>query len=103
MFSIDKTYICNYADDTTIHAFDKNLDNVIENLDSDSNLIIQWLPDDFMKLNTDECNLMVLGKSVNQSVKINIGNSSIENTDEEKLLGVRIDDKLSFETHHKIM
>ncbi len=42
---------------------------------------------------------MVLGKSVNQSVTINIGDSSIENRDEEKLLGVTIDNKLTFETH----
>ena len=52
-----------------------------------------------MKLNTDKRHLLVLGKSVNQSVTINIGDNSIENRVEEKLLGVTIDNKLTFETH----
>ncbi len=33
--------------------------------------------------NIDKFHLMVLGKTVNQSVIINIGDSSIEKTDEE--------------------
>ena len=52
-----------------------------------------------MKLNTDKCHFMVLGKSSNQDVTVNVGSSVIGNTDEEKLLGVTIDKKLTFETH----
>ena len=52
-----------------------------------------------MKLNTDKCHLMVLGKSANQDVTVNVGRSVIGNTDEEKLLGVKIDKKLIFETY----
>ena len=54
-----------------------------------------------MKLNTDQCHLIVLGKSSHQAVTVNAGNSVIENiihTDEEELLGVTIDKKLTFET-----
>ena len=52
-----------------------------------------------MKLNTEKCHFLVLGKSANQTVTVNIGDSVIENTDEEKLLRVTIDNKLTFETH----
>ena len=52
-----------------------------------------------MKLNTDKCHFMVLGKSSNQDVTVNVGSSVIGNTDDEKLLGVMIDKKLTFETH----
>ena len=48
-----------------------------------------------MKLNTDKCHFMVLGKSSNQDVTVNVGSSVIGNTDEEKLLGVTIDKKLT--------
>ena len=42
---------------------------------------------------------MVLGRNSNQQVTVNVGNSVIENTEEEKLLGVVIDKQLNFETH----
>ena len=44
-----------------------------------------------MKLNTDKCHLMVLGRNSNQRVTVKVGNSVTENTEEEKLLGVVID------------
>ena len=81
------------------HASDKNLDRVIERLENDSSTIIQWFADNFMKLNTEKCHLMVLGRNSNQQVTVNAGNSVIENTEEEKLLGVVIDKQLNFETH----
>ena len=52
-----------------------------------------------MKLNTDKCHFMVLGKISNQDVTVNVGSSVIKNTKKEKLLGVMIDKKLTFETH----
>ena len=52
-----------------------------------------------MKLNADRCHFMVLGKSSNQDVTVNVGSSVIKNTEKEKLLGVMIDKKLTFEAH----
>ena len=99
LLSIQETDICNYADDTTIYACRKNIDNVIWSLENDSTVIIQWFTDNFMKLNIDKCHFMVLGKRSNQDVTVNVGSSVIGNTDEKKLLGVTIDKKLTFETH----
>ena len=48
--------------------------------------IIQWFANNFMKLNTDKCHLMVLGRNSNQKVTVNVGNSVIENTEEEKVI-----------------
>ena len=82
-----------------IYACHKNIDNVIWSLENDSTVIIQWFTDNFMKLNPDKCHFMVLGKSSNQDVTVNVGSSIIKNTKQEKLLGVMIDKKLTFETH----
>ena len=79
--------------------YDKNLENVVWRLENDSNIIIQWFANNFMKLNTDKCHLLMLGKGSNGTVTVNIGNSTIENSGEEKLLGVTIDNKLTFEAH----
>ena len=61
-------------------------------------LIIQWFADNFMKLNTDKYNFLVLGRNSNQQVTVNVGDSVIENAEEEKLLGVVVDKRLNFET-----
>ena len=87
LLSIQDTNICNFADDTTIYTCDKNLNSVIARLENGSNTIVQWFADNFMKLNTDKCHLMVLGRNSNQQVTVNVGNSFTENTEEEKLLG----------------
>ena len=77
LFSIQDTDICNYVDDTTIYACDNNL------IEHDSNIIIQWFADNFMKLNTDKCHFLVLGRNSNQQVTVDVGDSVIENTEEE--------------------
>ena len=99
LLSIQATDICNYADDTTIYACDRNLDSAIARLENDSSTIIQWFADNFMKLITDKCHLMVLGRNSNQQVTVNVGNSVKENKEEEKSRGVVIDKQLNFETH----
>ena len=99
LLSIPDTDICNYADDTTIYACDNNIDNVSARLENDSNIIIQWFTDNFMKLNTDKCYSLILGRNSNQQITVTVGDSVIENTEEEKLLGVVIDKRLNFETH----
>ena len=67
LLSIQDTDICNYADDTTLYTCDNNLDNVLVRLENDSHIVIKWFTDNFMKLNTDKCHLLILGRNSNQN------------------------------------
>ena len=96
---IQETDICNYADDTTIYTCDIRLENVISRLESDSKVIIEWFRNNYMKLNEDKCHFMIFGERTNQEVSINIGSCAVNNSKEEKLLGILIDANLSFEKH----
>ena len=58
--------------------------------------MFKWFKDNLFKGNPDKCHLLV---STNEKIKINIGDFSIENSDCEKLLGVKIDNKLTFDYH----
>ena len=91
--------ICNYADDTTIYTCDSRLENVNSRLENDSKIIIDWFRNNYMKLNEDKCHFMIFGERTNQEVSINIGSCAVNNSKEEKLLGILIDANLSFEKH----
>ena len=57
----------------------------------------KWFTDNFMNINADKCHLVVLGKRCNDSVTVKIGNTDLVNSSEEKLLGVHIDSKWTFD------
>ena len=96
---IQNSDICNYADDTTIYACDKNLENITHKLENDCNVALEWFANNFMKLNADKCHLLVIGQRCDDPVAVKIGNAEVVNSSEEKLLGVHIDSKLSFDHH----
>ena len=48
---IQNSDICNYADDSTNYACDKNLGNITHKLENDCNVALEWFGDNFMKLN----------------------------------------------------
>ena len=89
---------CNFADDTTLYACDKNLNKVIEKLEKNSKNAMQWFKENYMKMNSDKCKLLICGRT-NHSIKIKVGDSEIEEESWVKLLGVYIDNKLNFDKH----
>ena len=51
-----------------------------------------------MKLNEGQCHLLTFG-AIQSNIKIKIGEASVEESSEEKLLGMISDMKLNFESH----
>ena len=90
--------ICNYADDTTIYVCDNHLENIQNRLERDALKLSGWFHENYMKLNDDQCHLLVFVDKTND-VSVTVGNSLIKESSEEKLLGVTIDKDLSFKTH----
>ena len=72
------------------HA-DKIID-LIKSLEKTSLALCQWLDHKILKSNPDICHLLI---SSNENVTIHVGKYEIENS--EKLLGVELDWKLTFE------
>ena len=96
---IQDSYICNYAYDTTIYTCNKNLDNIVHKPENDCTIALKWFADNSMNLNADKCHLLVLGQRCGDPVTVRIGSANVVNSYEEKLLGVQIDSKLSFDNH----
>ena len=87
-----------YAGDNTIYdAGDSgSIDEVIFSLQKSSKKLFKWFADNQMKTNKEKCHLIV---STNELTEIQIGDFSIKNSANEKLLGVNIDSKLNFDCH----
>ena len=60
-FLTDYTEVCNFADDNTFFVCDKDPGSLINRLENDSFLAIEWFENNYMKLNQDNCHLLVGG------------------------------------------
>ena len=94
-YQVESTEVCNFADDTTFFACDKNLKTLISRLEHDNHLAIEWFENSYMKLNQGKCNLLVSGYK-NEKIWTRIGEVKIWGSSKQKLLGVVIDRVLNF-------
>ena len=92
------TAICNFSDDTSIFAADCFSDKVLERLESDALVLSTWSPEKYMKLNKGKCHLLTFGK-IQSNIKIKIVEAVVEESSEEKLLGIILDKKRNFKSH----
>ena len=97
-YLVESTNVCNFADDTTFYASDKDLNSLIDRLEHDSHLAIQWFENNYVKLNQDKCHLLVSGFKY-KIIWANIGKSKIWESKKQKLLGAEIDRTLSFDEY----
>ena len=97
LFVLDSK-ICNYADDTTIYVCDRDHENIINRLENETLILSEWFQNNYLRLNGEKCHLMIFGEKSND-LSIKIGNTTIKESTEEKLLGVTLDKQLSFKTH----
>ena len=60
---IKKTDVCNFADDTTLYKCGSDIDIVLENLEMDANIAINWLNNNEMVANPQKFQLMFLARN----------------------------------------
>ena len=95
---LETSNLCNYADDNTLYSCEKNFDIVNEKLKTDFKTLQIWYRDNYLILNPDKCHYMTLGGGQAYE-NFTCEDTIIEKSQEEKILGVLIDDKLSFKAH----
>ena len=97
-YQLSNTHACNFADDTTLNAFSRSLEELLHNLEYDTHSAIMWFENNFMKLNQDKCHFLISG-NINEHLFAKVGDELIWESAEEKLLGVTIDKNLNFNSH----
>ena len=88
--------ICNFADDTSPFVCHEKLESVLEKLNSNSELGVLWFENNSMKLNTDECHLLVSWTKYEHNWA-KIGDDDMWESNEVKLLGLTINNRLKFD------
>ena len=76
----------------------KILNILINRLEHDTALAVEWFENNFMKLNQDQCHLLVSGHK-HETVWAKIGKRKILESNKQKLLGVIIDRNLNFDEY----
>ena len=90
--------LINYADDNTLSVADNSLDHVVDILTEESIIAIKWFSSNLMQANPEKFQAIFLGCKV-EDQKINIEGKEITSVPCVKLLGVNLDNKLTFSPH----
>ena len=88
--------LASYTDDNTPYAVGNNIEELIVKLQNASKTLLQRFSDNQMKSNPDKCNFIC---STIKKVRLIVENKEINNSTHERLLGVEVDSRLSFNTH----
>ena len=89
--------IINYADDNTPFSSAPSIPSVIDNLEEDSKILLNWIKYNGLKANPDKFHLLL--SEPDNSLSMKIDGFEISNSLSEKLLGVKFDSKMKFKEH----
>ena len=95
---VSNSHSSNYANDNTLYVFGYNLEEIKNISRSDFELVSKWFEENYM---AGKCHFMCLGKDTGNQTFI-FNNFIFNNSNEEKVLGITIDNKLTFKSHIKI-
>ena len=93
---LQKCYLANYADDSTIYTSDKRVSTIIGSPRHEFPILSKWFYNNFMVRNPEKKVIYV-----DDTLQTNLvcGDQIVEKTMQEKVLGVTLDNKLNFATH----
>lgn len=89
--------LANYADDNSPFAFGKDIPMVISQLETEASVLLDWIISNGLKANPDKFHLLLSEQSQDHFIRVDCFN--IRNSNTEKLLGIKIDNKLTFDPH----
>ena len=98
---VSKTDLLNFTDDNTISAAENTMKKLISTLEQNSQAAIDWLKINEMIVNPDKFQAIVVKKNcrMKDCYALNINNQTINSENCVKLLGIEIDNALSFDKH----
>ena len=104
ILAMKSTYVCNFADDNTIYACDKDVESVAVRLEDVVSRALDWFKSNRMVANPQKFQVIFLGLKQTQEFLLEIGNTIVKATRSvRQLLGITVDDELKFEKQVKTL
>ena len=94
---LPKDGIANYADDNTPYSTGTRIHNIFD-LEQASDILSKWFMDNYLKANSEKYHVLLRKTSETQIIVKTVPMASSCSCC-EKLLGIKIDQKFSFELH----
>ena len=94
----ESSLIHDFADDNTLSACANTISDLINKLESDSKIAIEWFKINKMIVNPNKFQAIVLNKKRSDLANTNF-NKVIKTVSSVEFLGIQIDDKLNFNLH----
>ena len=69
---IERTNICNFADDNTVYSCQNDLKTILEDLRYDMVTLLRWFKENSMKVNPKKFKFVILGKTPRQPIILDI-------------------------------
>ena len=93
---VEEVDIMSYADDNNPYVCPENVDVTLEKLEEVGKVLFEWFSNNLLKANADKCHLIL---STDEPFSINIDDEVIKNSNSKKLLGINLNNRISFDTH----
>ena len=102
IYFIEYGTLYNYADDNTLSYADQDYNTLINVLEKESSILIEWFNINCMQANSDKFQAIAVGKKTYAKEPVfNIESANISCDEVVKLLGIDIDYQLNFDTYIK--
>ena len=96
---IENCEICNFASGNILYSSRIRLSSILDNLKRDAKTILKWFRNNSLKANFRKFQFMILGKKQCNKVKLIINSIVINESNAVELLGITIDNILTFNEH----
>ena len=99
LFFINEAKLANFADDNTIYAAKRDLNELLRLLEKESEVAIKWFSDNNMIVNPKKFQTIIIKRQnkSNHNYCLTINNVEIKSKKSVTLLGIEIDDILKIE------
>ena len=100
---LDQSKLAIYADDSTLWVADSSINKINKTLDLELSKVVKWVSDNKLVLNIGKTKSILLGSKhqleENPKLDLFINNIQIEQVYEVKLLGITIDNLMTWSKH----
>ena len=97
MYIFEKTNINNFADDNTLSTHANSIEQLVLDLEEDSAKAIDWFKDNHMIANPDKFKAIIIDRNESkEDITLQINGDTIKSEKSVELLGITIDNKLTF-------